>query len=333
MSRTVLASLGLGLALAWVGSVPPATASPEPIHVRTRTIERFDAGGDRFGRLEFRGGLVLTGPRGFGAISGLLTDGERFLAVSDTGDWLKGRMRLEGGRLKGLEDLVSARRLDRLGRPITNKRQGDAEGLTAVAGAILVMVESLRILLAYPADGLDVDFAATPREVAIPPAMATASRRQGVEGLATLPSGQVVAFVEGRINTGDQIPAWRLGGDTFTVVRNGPWSITGADTLPGGDVVIVERRYEGGLDVGVRVRRLGADALARGAGPFDGPVLLEAGFSAEIDNMEAIATDIVDGEIILTLMSDDNRSFWQRTLMLRFAVADPLPRRKPLPKG
>lgn len=319
------------LALAF--GVLSAAASPAPIDVRTRTIERFDAGGDRFGRLDFRGGLVLTGPRGFGAISGLLTEGDRFVAASDTGKWLKGRMRLVGGRLAGLEDVVTADRLDRLGRPITDKRQGDAEGLTAVDGAILVMVESLRVLLSYPADGLDVDFAATPREVAIPPAMVQASRRQGVEGLATLPSGQVVAFVEGRINTGASIPVWRLGGEGFTVVRNGPWSITGADTLPGGDVVIVERRYEGGIDVGVRVRRLGADALAGGTGPFDGPVLLEAGFSAEIDNMEAIATDIVDGEIILTLMSDDNRSFWQRTLMLRFAVADPLPRRKPLPKG
>ena len=54
---------------------------------------------------------------------------------------------------------------------------------------------------------------------------------------------------------------------------------------------------------------------------LDGPVLVEAGMGEQIDNMEALAVSRNDrGETMLTLMSDDNYNFFQRTLVLRFAL-------------
>ena len=56
---------------------------------------------------------------------------------------------------------------------------------------------------------------------------------------------------------------------------------------------------------------------------MDGDVLIEAGMDAEIDNMEGL--DVVqgpDGDIRIVIVSDDNRSFLQRNLMLEFGLAD-----------
>ena len=49
--------------------------------------------------------------------------------------------------------------------------------------------------------------------------------------------------------------------------------------------------------------------------------MLDVGFIFQIDNMEGLAVDTdANGETILTLISDDNRSILQRTLLLRFRL-------------
>ncbi len=318
----------LAAALAAVLFTLPAVA--EPVTLRTREITRFDRP-DPTSRLTFLGGLVLSGPRGFGGFSGLLVDGDRLLAAGDVGTWLTARMVSEGAWLTGLEDARLVPRRDGDGVPITTKRRGDAEALVREDGAVLVLLEGAVEVWRYPAAGVAIDEAATPEAVPVPAEARRGGRRQGVEALLPTSRGLVV-FAEGNERTGDAVPAWRLGGGGFSVARNGPWSITDAAPLPGGDAILLERRWEGGLKVGMRVRRLGRDALA-GSGLADGPVLLETDLSAEIDNMEALAAEVRDGRIVLTAMSDDNLSWLQRTLLLRFAVTDPLPRRKPAVAG
>jgi hypothetical protein len=74
---------------------PPAATR---IVVTANTIEAFDNRDPsrmRFGALEFRGGLQLNSrTRYFGGISGLHVepDGSRFVAVTDRGAWLRGRI-------------------------------------------------------------------------------------------------------------------------------------------------------------------------------------------------------------------------------------------------
>jgi len=55
-----------------------------------------------------------------------------------------------------------------------------------------------------------------------------------------------------------------------------------------------------------------------------GDVLMEAGMTSQIDNMEGLAVHISGGRPVLTLVSDNNSNFLQRTLILQFAL-DPLP--------
>ena len=59
-------------------------------------------------------------------------------------------------------------------------------------------------------------------------------------------------------------------------------------------------------------------------------MLLDADDSLNIDNMEAIAAHrAASGETVLTLMSDDNFSPFQRTLIMQFT----LPETKPVLAG
>jgi hypothetical protein len=56
---------------------------------------------------------------------------------------------------------------------------------------------------------------------------------------------------------------------------------------------------------------------------LDGTTLVEADKNFQIDNMEAIGLhQASSGETILTLMSDDNFSSAQRTIMLQFALME-----------
>jgi hypothetical protein len=91
--------------------------------------------------------------------------------------------------------------------------------------------------------------------------------------------------------------------------------------LPGGDLLLLERRFSLSHGVGMRLRRIAGDSLRKGA-LVDGDTLMEVGLTHRIDNMEAIdAWRREDGELVISLMSDDNQSFLQRTLYLEFVLS------------
>jgi hypothetical protein len=72
--------------------------------------------------------------------------------------------------------------------------------------------------------------------------------------------------------------------------------------------------------VGIRIRRMALKDIAPGA-LVDGPSIFNAGLSEEIDNMEGIDVHVTDeGDTVLTLVSDDNFSLIQRTLLLQFTL-------------
>src|SRR5438105_10225833 len=77
---------------------------PIAIEVRAELIAAFDKhdpSRQRFGQLEFRGGLALTSSyREFGGLSAIRmeSDGAHFISLSDHGRWFKGRVIYEGIR-------------------------------------------------------------------------------------------------------------------------------------------------------------------------------------------------------------------------------------------
>jgi hypothetical protein len=74
--------------------------------------------------------------------------------------------------------------------------------------------------------------------------------------------------------------------------------------------------------VAVRIRRLPLSAMRPGA-LVDGPTVFAADLGYQIDNMEGIALHReAGGETVLTLLSDDNFSPIQRTVLLQFTLED-----------
>jgi hypothetical protein len=105
-------------------------------------------------------------------------------------------------------------------------------------------------------------------------------------------------------------------------VRRDGFDITDLVFLPSGEALLLERRFRILTGVACRIRRIAADAFRPDAA-VDGEVIFEADRSYEIDNMEGIAIheDRSSGGTVVTLVSDNNFSILQRTLLLEFALS------------
>ena len=118
----------------------PATATT-PIEIAAKPITHFTRGGlsseKRFGKLEFRGGLVLTSSASiFGGLSGIIIepDGKRFMAVSDETGWLSGEIVYEAGAPSGIGNARMGPINAVGGRALDKKRDLDAEAITLLDG-------------------------------------------------------------------------------------------------------------------------------------------------------------------------------------------------------
>jgi hypothetical protein len=109
----------------------------------------------------------------------------------------------------------------------------------------------------------------------------------------------------------------------FSVLRTNDYDISDATLLTSGDLLILERKFSYTKGVGIRIRRMPL-ASVKPAALIEGPTIFEADLGYEIDNMEGIDAHVTaDGETVLTMISDDNFSMIQRTLLLQFTLVDP----------
>ena len=92
--------------------------------------------------------------------------------------------------------------------------------------------------------------------------------------------------------------------------------------LPDGDLLLLERKFSLLEGVGIRIRRIAPDTIVAGA-TVDGPSIFDADLGQEIDNFEGLDVHVTpEGETVLTMVSDDNFSMIQRTLLLQFTLVD-----------
>ncbi|MFG1351137.1 esterase-like activity of phytase family protein [Xanthobacter autotrophicus] len=325
------AGLGLAAVVAVATSVLLAKplalpATPEAITVVARPIVSFRTGEDkhRFGALDFRGGLVLTSDfSGFGGISGFsLGEDSRFLAVTDAGLFLSGRLDTDGDRPTGLSDVEAAALLDSQGRVQAAHHRSDVEAVTVAPDAVYVAMETINEIWRYPRDPLGQKGTQVPA-----PAIRDLRRNAGLESLALVSSGPLrgalLAIGEEGATPAADLPGFIIGGrepGTFTVVKSGPFDATDLAFGPDGDLFLLERHYSPLTGVLLQIRRFALADVKAGA-RLGGEVLGTFDMGYEIDNMEGLAvTRNATGETLLTLISDDNFSLLQRTLLLRFAV-------------
>lgn len=318
------------------GSAQQSARTAEPpvaIEIQSRPLEGFevrDPSRRRFGALEFRGGLVLTSPyREFGGLSGLKVapDG-KFIAVGDKGRWLEGRIVYRDQIPIGIADAMMAPILGPDGKPFGSRGWYDAESIAQDGGTLYVGIERANRIVRfdYPKQGLR----ARGQPIAIPPGIGKLPHNKGLEALAFMPKGSplggtLIAISERGLDDAGNIKAFLIGGPSageFGIKRKADFDISDAAPLPGGDLLLLERSFSILSGVGIRIRRIAQADIKPGA-VVDGPEIFLADLGYQLDNMEALAVHRdASGATVLTMLSDDNFSPIQRTLLLQFTLVD-----------
>ncbi|MCZ6449845.1 MAG: esterase-like activity of phytase family protein, partial [Deltaproteobacteria bacterium] len=276
-----------------------------------------------FGDLTFLSGFELTsGDSRFGGLSGLelSTDGSLLYAVSDHGYWLTARLHHNPqGRLTGLDQWKIAPLLAPDGSSLS-WRQRDAEALVRDRdGSFIVAFEHAHRLWRYPRS--TAPFTSLPEPLPPPAGLQNAPANGGIEGLTFLPDRRLLALTEKYENPDGSLKGWLINKAQFSPLSYLPsdgFSPTDLATLPSGDVLLLERRYSLISGVTVRIRLLSRGNLKAGA-RLKGKEKALLGPSLEVDNFEGLAVrEDPKGGSFIYMISDDNYSMLQRTLLLQF---------------
>ncbi len=300
----------------------PAVAEPLAISTRPVALHPEDASVRAVGALQYRGGLDLRSrDRRFGGLSALAVDrsGRRLLALTDKGYRVDLALTYgAGGDLAGIGEAWIEALADLAEGSVAGTVLGDAESIAPTRDGYAIGFESRHRLWLYRRDG-------KPRIIRSPRGLHRAPANGGIEALATLADGRLLALTE-RLNVdASHVRGWITAGRDWRPLRYrlfGRFVPAGAATLAGGDVLVLERRFTwlGGFASRiVRLRRadLRAGAVLDGAevALIDGPLTVE--------NFEGIAVrPLPGGGAHVYLVSDDNFHTLQRTLLLMFEYRD-----------
>ena len=309
LALTVCAITGLWAAQRPAGSSTPVAAQSIHIDAVPVPLNPRDPSATAIGDFLYAGGLALTSQHTdrFREISDIVVTGQdRLIAVGDGGIFFTARLVFDAAqRLTGMADASWAPLVGEDGKPLIGQSRIDAEGLAVLAnGDRLVSFERDHRIWLYPAVG------ATPHSVPSPDA--TFSSNFGMEALATDPTVAPDAYVVGE----------EMTGKTWTCRL----------TMPCVESHTVEKSGEFGL---VAMNRLGKETMAyllRAYDPFRGVRIMlqivrsttvmaqmDMALPLTVDNFEGLASvPSPNGRTRFYLMSDDNGSSTQRTLLLAF---------------
>ncbi len=319
-----LASLAalLLLAACATSAPPPLPDKPQPagpqIQIVTTPVPLDPANPARvnLGGFTYMGGVAITDPvtnRVHGLSDLKVTRDGRIVTVSDFGDLFEARLQFgPDTRLTGLTDgmLWTLKRPD--GQPVQGKTEGDAEGLAILAnGDRLVSFEVDHRIWRYPAAGGPPVVAPKPGNLF--------SENEGMEGLTEYPFAGPDAYLVGS----EEGEVWlcRLSAAcTAFSVLNGPdldYGLTALASFQDGSVAAVHRSWDAVRGVRITVSIYAAAALkARQPQPM---ARLPLNTPLTTDNIEGIAlVASPTGGTRILLLSDDNASASQRTLLLVF---------------
>ena len=330
------AALAVAAALASLFDRPPVGDSVS-LEVEAVPLDPGQPSRTTVGGIRYRGGLWLRSadPR-FGGLSDLRVgaDGRRLYAVSDCGRGFTAMLGYDaGGRLVELSDPRMVDLTGPDGGPLSVE-EIDAESLCRAGATLEVGFEGRPRVWSYR---LDPAFAGPARLMPAPAAVSTCGQNASLEAMAALGDGRRLLVCEGRRGASDTVPAWigKAGQwieRPYPLLFEGGWAgepfrPTSACVLPGGDVLVLERRYP---PLGARVVRLTRSSL-EDAGPLEPREVARLEAPLTLDNYEGIdARRDVAGRTLVYLLSDDNNCSKpavhgperQRTLLLLFALEE-----------
>ncbi|MGH1352502.1 MAG: esterase-like activity of phytase family protein [Methyloligellaceae bacterium] len=288
----------------------------------------------KFGRLIWRGGLVLrSDDKRFGGISGLTIDrqGKHIVGITDNSSWIKAELVYHGQRLSGINNVMMGPLKGPNKKPFLLPNYQDAEAIVAQEDGFLISFErNHRIGKFTSVDGRP-DYQNS--LIKLPADSHAMAYNGGIEALASIAGGprkgQLVVFSESLLDSDKQhIRGWLLDGnksENLYLKAMGGFSVTEVASLDNGALLFLERRYTRQDGVSMRIRLVKSNEIKPNA-RLVGEILLEADTEFQIDNMEGLAVHKNNqGQSIITLVSDDNFSNRQRTLVLQFELGQTVP--------
>jgi hypothetical protein len=313
-----------------------STLSSHAIEISAKpfTFDRSDVARRDFGRLEWSGGLILSGKSEFfGGYSDIAigADDDTMLMISDSGSWLSAKLALKDGQLTGISDARIGPLPQKDGKPLKSPGDRDAESLAplgqgGIEGRYLIGFEVRHRIDEYVFE--KGSFRGPVGNRALPPELRGMRRNFGLEGMTVMRGGEhkgaVVAFAERKLDRrNDHTGALMKGNKSYPrfLKRTGEFNVTALQSLSDGSLLVLERSFiRASLKLDTKLRLIKAADIKPGA-RLDGEVLLEAGSNFMIDNFEGMAvTETKTGEVFITLLSDDNFNFFQNTLLARFKL-------------
>lgn len=240
----------------------------------------------------------------------------RILSVTDDGDRFVARLVLDReGRLVGLTDAALVPLTDLAGDAIQGKELGDAEGVAQLGGGeMMVSFERRHRIWAYPGSG------GRPPLAAPTPGTAMADN-DGMEGLAGAPRVAADAYWVG-VEPGG-IWLCRMSADCVeeTGLPRPPagYRLSGLTSGPNGELIVLHHSY---------MPTVGSRIIVTVVRDPTRTKRVVGGFSLTppltVDNFEGVAVlGKPNGDWRLYLLSDDNFSAAQRTLLLAFDWTPP----------
>ncbi|MCW3837152.1 esterase-like activity of phytase family protein [Sphingomonas canadensis] len=291
----------------------------------------------RTGALTWLGGVALESEDpAFGGFSAMSVDGDRFTLVSDGGNIVRFRMGADWQpRAVEFADLAEG--------PGTGlgKADRDAESMARdpATGQVWIGYESYNAIWRYGPDLAKAQAHARPRP------MAGWGYNGGIESLARMPDGSFVAIAETEPGgAGGTRAGVRFLGDPadprtrayrFALVQpEDGYNPSDAVPLPDGRLLVLLRKLSPESLLRFTFRDLFSAKLLlveprdiRPGARVRGIDLATIGPPLTRDNLEALAVAREGTDTVLWIASDDNRAFFERSLLLKFRLD--LPPRAP----
>lgn len=334
MKAWVIRSLAVACAAAAVGFVMPSAPHAQSAKIAL-TATRLPLNTDddqqvQVGRLRYRGGIELRADNvRFGGLSGLHVsgDGATLVAMSDNGRWVRMALQYDAqGDLNGASDGY-LRKI----KPAEGYRlQGNWRDAEAIApdgsGGYFVAFERQHRIWHYRTPPAD-PFEATPVPLKGPDDIEDQPHNGGIEGMARLCDRRLLIVSEQATAADGAAKAWVFDGKHWKALAYAApktFHPTGATVLPDCNVAILERSFTPSRGVRARVVFVAAATIRPGA-TLRGEALAEFAQPLTVDNMEGIAARKgKNGETLIYLVSDDNFSGFQRTILTMFELLPPV---------
>lgn len=278
-------------------------------------------------RVTFLGGLELSSSnKDFGGLSGMrLTavspHGDRLslLMASDNGHWVRAALVVDDrGKPIRLEEGSITPIADASGMALKGKA-ADAEGLVVEGDSFIASFERNHRLVSY---SLENDAAPAFLRIMTTFNEEGLNANGGVEAIARLASGEIVAISQSEDDQ-NLAPSWLIDADSakeaFFYRSGEDFVATDAATTANGRLLVLERAFSRITGTRIRIVDVNPETIKAGA-IIEGDEVVRLNALYALDNMEAMATVATEKGDRLYLLSDNNFSGRQKTLLLAFEL-------------